>query len=129
MIKGCLKVLLLLMISLMLISCAVQKTQMIQPIFKPYIIRASEYEQKVDNFMVILDASGTMSETYKGRTKFQIAAEVVDRMNQTIPDLKLTAGLRTLGQGFSDTTELRYGLTDIRGQVLKMPLIPLQRVA
>ena len=50
--------------------------------------------------MVLLDASGTMNESYKGQTKFHTAREVVSRMNQTIPaDLRLSAALRAFGQG------------------------------
>jgi OOP family OmpA-OmpF porin len=64
--------------------------------------------------MVILDASGTMNESYKRMKKLQLAKDVVSRMNQTIPDLNLTAAMRVLGQKFSNESALIYGLTDYR---------------
>jgi OOP family OmpA-OmpF porin len=83
-----------------------------QPKFQPYAFPAGQYTQKTDSFMVLLDASGTMNESYKGQTKFHTAREVVSRMNQTIPaDLRLSAALRAFGQAFSNDTALRYGLT------------------
>ena len=70
-------------------------------------LRAGLYEQKVDNFLVIMDASSSMNETYEGSgftettsaTKFSVEKEFLSRMNQTIPDLKLNYGLRTFGFG------------------------------
>jgi OOP family OmpA-OmpF porin len=69
--------------------------------------------QKVDNFMVILDKSRSMGEGYENQRKLTYATEIVSRMNQTIPDLKLTGALRDfpLG-GFSrEKSRLVYGLT------------------
>ena len=70
-------------------------------------LRAGEYKQKVETFMVILDASSTMSE----EGKFQMAKEVASRMNQTIPDMPLVAALRTLGENRTNETRLVYGTT------------------
>lgn len=99
-------------ISSMLISCATQKPMTTQSKFEPHAFATGQYTQKVDNFMVLLDASGTMNETYKGETKLYIARKVISRMNQTIPaDLKLTAALRAIGQAFSNDTTLLYGPT------------------
>ena len=112
--KHYMKTLFFVTVSLMLISCATQETVTSvtsEPTFKAHVFPPGQYTQKVDNFMVIFDASGTMSESYKGQSKFQLAKEVVSRMNQTIPDLKLTAAMRTLGQAFSNDTVLVYGLT------------------
>jgi OOP family OmpA-OmpF porin len=115
MVKNCLRMLLFLLAGLSLISCGALKSVpsgTSEPAFKPHVFPPGQYTQKVNNFMVILDASGTMVESYKGRTKFHLAKEVVSHMNQTIPDLRLTAAMRTLGQGFSNGTALVYGLTD-----------------
>lgn len=57
-------------------------------------VRSGRYVQKVDNFLIILDASGSMEDQYKGKVKLDIAKNFVHRMNQTIPDLKLSGGLR-----------------------------------
>jgi OOP family OmpA-OmpF porin len=52
----------------------------------------------VDNFVVILDKSGSMGDLYKGQKKLEYAKCTVTRMNQTIPNLKLTGSLRTFGR-------------------------------
>ena len=95
---------------LLLIGCATQKPQ--TP-FQPQAIQAAGYSQKVDNFLVILDASGSMDEAYKGQKKLDYAKQIVSRMNQTIPDLKLTAGLREFSPSVwtGDLTRLVYGQT------------------
>jgi OOP family OmpA-OmpF porin len=95
---------------LLLIGCATQKPQ--TP-FQPQAIQAGGYSQKVDNFLVILDASGSMAEAYKGQQKLHYAKEIVSRMNQTIPDLKLTGGLRDFSPSVwsGELTRLVYGQT------------------
>ena len=70
-------------------------------------LRAGGYKQKVETFMVILDASSTMSE----EGKFQKAKAVASRMNQTIPDMPLVGALRTLGENRTNETRLVYGPT------------------
>lgn len=74
-------------------------------------IDSGQYMQKVSNFLVILDASGTMRDSYKEQTKLDLAKDFVSGMNQTIPDLDLIGGLRAFGHGFSDSTDLVYGRT------------------
>ncbi len=76
------------------------------------LIRSGEYVQNVDSFLVVLDASGTMYGTTAGHRKVDLAKGVISRMDRTIPDLKLTSGLRTLGQNYSAGTRLVYGMTD-----------------
>ena len=68
-------------------------------------LRAGEYKQKVEAFMVILDASSTMSQ----EGKFEMAQAVTSQMNQTIPDMPLVGALRTLGENRSNETRLAYG--------------------
>ncbi len=65
--------------------------------FNPQV-RAGDYVQKVDNFIVILDRSGSMAEPYKGKIKLNIASEIISRMNATLPDLKLKGELRMFGR-------------------------------
>ena len=71
---------------------------------------------KVEQFVVVLDASESMNACVKeqGRTRFQIARDLVNRLNQTLPELGYRAGLRTYGHSpkFSDQlTELIYGMS------------------
>jgi len=65
--------------------------------FNPQV-RAGDYVQKVDNFIVILDTSGSMAKPYKGEIKLNIAREIVSRINATLPDLKLKGELRMFGR-------------------------------
>ena len=76
------------------------------------LIRSGQYVQNVDSFLVVLDASGTMYGTTAGHRKVDLAKGVISRMDRTIPDLKLTSGLRSLGQNYSAGTRLAYGMTD-----------------
>ena len=50
---------------------------------------AQEYEKKADNFVILFDASGSMSREYydTGKKKAVIAKEILEAMNQHIPDL------------------------------------------
>ncbi|MDY6879343.1 MAG: OmpA family protein [Desulfatiglans sp.] len=97
-----------------LAGCAGQKTALTPTSFRPVTFDTKKYVQKTDNFLVILDASSSMDESFKGRSKLMIARDIVNRMNQTIPNLQLTGGLRTLGHSlcpFSTRTDLIYGMT------------------
>ncbi|MFO7784729.1 MAG: OmpA family protein [Desulfatiglandales bacterium] len=89
------------------------------------LIQSGEYVQKVDTFLVLLDTSGTMYETIGGHRKLDVAKDIVSRMNRTIPDLKLTSGLRTLGQNFSSGSRLVYGMTDYSKEGLEGALGPI----
>ncbi|MGR9053853.1 MAG: OmpA family protein [Gammaproteobacteria bacterium] len=70
-------------------------------------VRSGALVQKTENFFVINDSSSSMSETYHGAglqgqpapTKFAVEKEILHRMNRTIPDLKLNAGIRSFGFG------------------------------
>jgi OOP family OmpA-OmpF porin len=96
----------------LLVSCASMQPEpkKMEPAFVPQQIQGTCYEQKTDNFLVLLDASGTMGEKYKGQTKFRTAEEVVSRMNQTIPGgMNLNAGLVTFGSGFSNDAKTTFG--------------------
>jgi OOP family OmpA-OmpF porin len=74
-------------------------------------LKTREYEQKVNTFLVVMDGSGSMLDSFNGMKKIDIAKGVVWRLDQTIPDLELTGGLRTLGQRFTDDSVLVYGMT------------------
>ena len=85
-------------LSTFVVGCATNKSPSTADTSKSFnaaSIDTSDRAQKVDNFIVILDASGSMAEPYKGEQKFVQAKEIVSRLNQTIPDLQLRGGLRT----------------------------------
>ncbi|MFC1515173.1 OmpA family protein [Thermodesulfobacteriota bacterium] len=113
--RNLLKATVFIMIVGLLISCSSQKPL---TMFTPYDVnamyQAGQYTQKAENFIVILDASGSMCEKYKEERKFDLARDTVNRMNQTIPEMKLTAGLREFGQSgcpLKKRTSLVYGMT------------------
>jgi OmpA-OmpF porin, OOP family len=108
--KYYLKGVLLLMISALLFSCAAGQVQTTQPLFSPDTLEADQYVPKVDNFMVILDKSSSMSYTYNGQKRLTIAKDFLSAMNQTLPDMKLNCAFRTFGtSGFGTPTALIYG--------------------
>jgi OOP family OmpA-OmpF porin len=108
--KNSLRAVFLLMISTLLFSCAAGQMQTPQPLFSPYALEMDQYEPKVDNFMVILDKSSSMSWKYNGQKRLTIAKEFLSAMNQTIPEMKLNCALRTFGtSGFGTPTALIYG--------------------
>ena len=72
------------------------------------LLKSGAYEQKVDSFLVVMDASGTMREAYGGQMKMDIAKGVIWALDQTIPGISLTSGLRTLGQNFSNAENFWY---------------------
>jgi OOP family OmpA-OmpF porin len=106
----------MLLISAVLFSCAApQPKPMSEAYLKIPKLDAEGYAQKVDNFLVILDASGSKYETYRGLTEIQISRDFLNRMNRTLPDLELTGGMRTFGKSiwpWSNKTQLIYGLTE-----------------
>ncbi len=104
-----------LILALLLGGCAA-RTQAPDHDFTPVnlnpLLQSGEYVQKVNSFLVILDASGTMYESADAHRKIDLAKGVVKRMNQTLPSMPLTAGLRTLGHNFSTGSELAYGMSE-----------------
>lgn len=97
---------------LFLFGCAAQQMNNIPP-FQATKFDGSLYASKVDNFMIVFDASSSMYENYNGIKKFNIAQTLVQRMNQTIPELGQTAGLRSFGHSpavSGKQTELFYGM-------------------
>jgi OmpA-OmpF porin, OOP family len=71
------------------------------------LVTSGQYVQKADNFFVINDSSSSMTDEYYGigypaqpdPTKFSVEKEILNRINQTIPDLKLTSSIRSFGFG------------------------------
>lgn len=100
-----------LVVGIFLSSCAMQKP--LAP-FQARDLNAqlAQYTKKVDNFMVILDASSSMDQTYQGENKLTLAKDMVNAMNHTIDGLDLNGALRTFGHSwcpFSKKTRSIYG--------------------
>ncbi len=106
------KSLLTLFAFIFLFGCAAKKMDTL-PSFQAKQFDASMYSSKVDNFLILFDASSSMYYKHNQMRKFDIAKAVVDRMNQTIPELGQTAGLRSFGHSpkvSGKATELFYGM-------------------
>jgi OOP family OmpA-OmpF porin len=106
--KQGIQILLTLLAFLFLFGCAAK-----EPVefgaFTPAQFDLEKVESKVDNFMVIMDASSSM----RHDSKFETAKTVVERLNMTIPELGQTAGFRTFGHDPSvctNKTRLFYGM-------------------
>ncbi len=105
--KYYLRAVFLVMISALMFSCAAQQVQTAQPLFSPDTLKGDQYEPKVDNFMVILDKSSSMSKKYNGQKRLTIAKDFLSAMNQTLPEMKFNCALRTFGtSGFGSHQRL-----------------------
>ncbi|MBT8370198.1 MAG: hypothetical protein KJO34_04485, partial [Deltaproteobacteria bacterium] len=114
----CLNLLVVLLAGAFLIGCQTYKAGLINPQFQAMdlnsALQAGQFRQNVDNFYVILDSSGSKDDTYRGNSKFAIAHDFLHRMNMTIPDMDLMAGMRNFGatrSPFAQKTQLIYGTT------------------
>ncbi len=99
--------LLLFVAFLFLFGCAAKQLSI--PTFEAKQFNTDMYTSKVDNFIILFDASGSM-ETYN---KFGVAQALVYRMNDAIPEIGQTAGLRSFGHAASvsaNGTQLFYGM-------------------
>jgi len=103
----------------MMAGCAVQKLPMgtpeaITPVDLNAKVRAGQLVRKVDNFLVIFDASSSMGEVYKGERKLDRALRIARGLNQTLPEVPLMGGLRIFGRRAFlslESTTLLYGMT------------------
>ncbi|MGD0277315.1 MAG: OmpA family protein [Syntrophales bacterium] len=60
-------------------------------------LTSGEWLQRVDNFLIILDNSGSMRDWYLGQDKFTTGKDILNHVSQTIPDMKLNGTLRIFG--------------------------------
>lgn len=75
---------------------------------------AGEVASKVDGWVVLLDASLSMSDLHGQYVKFDIARAFVENMNNTLPPISAVSGLRTFGHSptvSTQQTELFFGMT------------------
>jgi OOP family OmpA-OmpF porin len=97
---------------LFLFGCAVKEPAGLSS-FSAQKFDAAMYESKVDNFVVVIDASSSMRHSCKETPKFTTAKAIAERLNLTIPELGQTAGLRSFGHAAEVSkkhTELFYGM-------------------
>ncbi|MEN8210549.1 MAG: OmpA family protein [Thermodesulfobacteriota bacterium] len=74
---------------------------------------ANNYTSKVDNFIILFDASSSMGHKTGQYTKLDIAKTLAYAMNSSIPELGQTAGFRSFGHDpdiSKEKTVLFYGM-------------------
>ena len=104
---------------LFLFGCAVKEPAQ-TPSYAATQFDTQMYDSKVDNFIVVFDASSSMRHPYKGTPKFDIAKELGYRLNLTIPEMGQTAGVRSFGHDpkvSKHLTELQIGRASCRERV------------
>lgn len=100
----------------MFIGCAAQTPQkkVTLPLDVTPQVDAGQYVQDADILYVILDASSSVPVSAEDRTDVNVAKNIVSRMNQRMPDVKINSALRPFGLGdclYNKETRLLYGLT------------------
>jgi len=102
-----LRILLVVFLCMLFAGCATQKAAF-SPDSLDGKVKAGSLVQKTDNFVVLFDKSSSMDDPYGKATELDLARETTQRMVETVPDIKLTAGLRDF---YNDKTTLLYGMT------------------
>jgi OOP family OmpA-OmpF porin len=107
------KLLTVLAIAFLLSGCYAQKEVKTIPAFTLAPFSENDHVSSVDNFVMVLDASSSMDETYMGNKKFDVATQIASRMNQTLPELGQNSALRSFGHSpavSDENTVLFYGM-------------------
>jgi len=108
--KSYLKAIPLFLALMMLGACATKHMD-----FKPYRFEEGRYGSKIQNFMIILDASDSMYFSHNGVKKFTAAKDTAAYINQTLPNLKIKGALRSFGHSqrvSGEKTVLQFGPAD-----------------
>ena len=78
-----------------LAACATPYQQL--PKVESQRIEPGFHDKKADFLMVVLDASSSMADVHQGYRKIDVARDVVNRFNDTMPDLDIRVALRSFG--------------------------------
>ena len=84
-------------------------------VFDPGTIDTEHFVRKVDQFVVVADGSLSMADRSRGQRKLGTSEGFLTSLNQTIPNLGYSGGLRTFGRGLcgsEDKTVTIVELTD-----------------
>ncbi len=103
--------LVIVVLSFMLMSCTAERNP---ATFSGFLaqdlnekITSGTHKKKFDNFILVMDASGTMNSEYLYEafdtdvlpTLFEVEKEIGNRLNKTLPNFDINAGIRTFGFG------------------------------
>ncbi len=92
-------------------------------------LNSGDFILNADNFMVIFDKSGSMGDWYAGQRKVCYEKKLVGLFNATVPDARLSAGLREFGENNWNfaVTQLDYGVTAYNRDALGKVVAKLER--
>jgi len=99
-----LKVIPVIVVAMLFAGCAATKTTKVT-LPEARKISVEKYTNKVDNFMVLMDASYSMTYTHKNQVKYDIARNIAEYMNQTMPDMKINGAMKTFGHASEVTSK------------------------
>jgi OmpA-OmpF porin, OOP family len=89
-----------------------------QPLFfEADTLDADAYVRKVDQFVIIADASMSMADRAHSQRKIGVAGDFLSAANQTLPDLGFEAGLRTFGRGLCDSRGKTLSIVEISNYI------------
>jgi len=106
----------ILFITFFLAGCAGQQARTM-PAFQPTNLTADGYDRRVDNFVILFDASSSMAERSLGLVKLETAREFVKRLNVILPELGYNDAFISFGHHKSVSrkhTVKHHGLTPYR---------------
>lgn len=87
--------------------------------FQPVDLRpelaAGRYAPAVDRYLVILDASGSMGDRYRGRPKLEWAKRAAARLQQAMRGIPAEGAIRTVGNALSPFAERTDLVLDFSG--------------
>jgi OOP family OmpA-OmpF porin len=127
--KNLFKVIFPFIVFALFMGCATQKaaTPIITAVDLNPKLTSNQLAQKTNAFEVIFDATLTMNDAYKSGSKLSQEKFLITLMNDTIPNLKLTAAARAFGQ-FSafggPTSKSLFGPTDYTKSSLPQAIAP-----
>jgi OOP family OmpA-OmpF porin len=86
--------------------------------FEPVDLRpelaAGRFAPAVDRYLIILDASGSMGDRYRGQTKLEWAKRAAARLHQGMTGIPIPGAIRTVGNAlspFAERTDLVLGFS------------------
>ena len=104
----------LIFLSLILVACAASVA-----------LAADNYVKKVDNFIILVDRSGSMDDAYVGAKdrKIVLAKSILERMNAMIPELGYQGGLATAAYSGQIQALEPYAASSYGASIAKVPTL------
>jgi OOP family OmpA-OmpF porin len=82
-------------------------------VFDPGTIDTEHFVRKVDQFVVVADGSLSMADRSRGQRKLGTSEGFLTSLNQTIPNLGYSGGLRTFGRGLCGSEDKTVSIVEL----------------